>query len=233
MNRRRTIMKKITHIMIISVLMVLFCIESSAGAFAPALAQLLRINTGAEISVVLAGDEKAVGERNIVNVRNVDGGVLYEKISELAAEGGDMYPYLSGVNAMFEVSDSAGVRKVKLTGMMVDNRKLDNKKTYTIALSQAADAYFEDCEKVASYSADNGLLYNYVEGFAPYDENEQQEEAASEQTPALEKQDIEEKNVIQKQGDILMLTIAILMVVLVIYLYMRKKKKQNDDGKNC
>ncbi len=220
-------MKKIKHTIIITVLAMFFCIQAAAGTFAPSLAQLLRINTGAEISVVLASDEADVKDKNIVSVRNIDGGVLYEKVGELVLEGGDAYPYLSGVNVSFEVSDSAGVRKVKLTGMTTEEGKLDMKKTYMVALSQAADVYFEDCEKVASYSADNGLLYNYVNGFAPYDESggeSTENEGAAPTEPAGG--DADGKDVMAKQGDMLILTVTIFAIVLVIYLFIRKKKKQ-------
>lgn len=216
-------MRKIKTAIIITIFLLLFCFQASAGAFAPSFAQILRINTGAQISVVLASDEAEAqnGQGGIISVREIGADVFYERISDLIAEGEQNYPYISGADVLIEITDANGVRKEKLTAIKMQDTSLEEEKIYTVALSKMADKHFEDCEKTMAYSADNELLYRYITGFGQHDESvqEQNAETASENIAQSGEVDY-----LAKQGNTLLVTITILAIVILIYIYARKKK---------
>lgn len=218
-------MKKFTLAIITATILALSLTCAYAGEFLPSFAQLIRTNTGAEISVALASDESAAqsGTNSKITLRKVSGEYLYDKVSALIALSGNEYPYLSGADLSLEASSSSGVRSEKLTAMTIGGKAVDLGKAYTVALSANADTYFEECEKTAVYTADVAQLYNSIVSITPYNENESQDTAS--QAPDTANAESEGQSIISRQSDILMLTLTILMIALVLYLYLRAKKK--------
>lgn len=225
-------MKKFILTAITAALLTLSLTCAYAGDFLSSFVQLIRTNTGAEISVALSSDEAAAqnGTNGKITLRKVSGEYLYGRIAELVAAGGSEYPSLSGADLSLEASSSSGVRSERLTAMTIDGGKLNQNKLYTVALSANADTYFEECEKTAVYTADTAQLYNGIVGIAPYDESEAQD--ISPQTADSTAGDTSEgQSIISRQSDILMLTLTILMIALVLYLYLRAKKKREQTDK--
>lgn len=225
-------MKKFTLAIITATLLALSLTCAYAGEFLPSFAQLIRTNTGAEISVALASDEAAAqsGTNDKITLRKVSGEYLYGKISALIALSGNEYPCLSGADLSLEASSTSGVRSEKLTAMTIGGKDVDLDKSYTVALSANADTYFEECEKTAVYTADVTQLYNSIVSIAPYNEGEAQDTAS--QAPDTVNGESEGQSIISRQNDILMLTLTLLMLALVAYLYLRmKKNKESADKK--
>ncbi len=187
--------KKINSIAVLLILSIL----GAAAAFAQdggvtlekaaaVLADSCRIMTDSDFAIVsrTAAQEAAqaqegeASEAGTVYVKRLRGQEIYDLISQKIAEGGDSYPYFSGVSVVTRTqSGSGGMRSEQLEELYVGEEPLDLSASYTVALSGDYAAAYEAGETLAAYQPDGALLGKYLASYQTGSDGTQQAGAAS------------------------------------------------------
>lgn len=202
---------------------------------AAVLADSYRIMTNSDIALVSDASVRAAyladaadTELRRVYVKKLTGQDVFDLISTKITEGGNGYPFFSGLRAETKmVSGDGGVRSESLEGLYVAQTSIDFEAKYTVALSGDYAAAYEAVETEAAYQPDNSLLGSYLLSFG-----EAADESESAVTQEPDSASASNQNdgiaILHNQTTILSSALVLVAIALAIYLIIWRKKKKDD-----
>ena len=202
---------------------------------AAVLADSYRIMTNSDIALVSDASVRAAyladaadTELRRVYVKKLTGQDVFDLISTKTTEGGNSYPFFSGLRAETKmVSGDGGVRSESLEGLYVAQTPIDFEAKYTVALSGDYAAAYEAVETEAAYQPDNSLLGSYLLSFG-----EAADESESAVTQEPDSASAPNQNdgiaILHNQTTILSSALVLVAIALAIYLIIWRKKKKDD-----
>ncbi len=207
---------------------------------AAVLADSCRIMTDSDFAIVsrtaaqevAQAQDGAASEAGTMYVKRLPGQEVYDLISQKIAEGGDSYPYFSGISAVTRTqSGSGGLRSEQLEELYVGEEPLDLAASYAVALSGDYAAAYEAGETLASYQPDGALLGKYLASYETGSGGTQQAGTASAEDDGPGTGD--GAAMLQNQTPILLTAMSLLVIALAVYVILwQKKKKQDDENKS-
>lgn len=209
--------------------------EQTLQKTAVVLADSYRIMTNSDIALVSDASVRAAYSADVtdaelkrVYVKKLTGQDVFDLISTKVAEGGDSYPFFSGLRAETKtVSSDSGVRSESLEGLYVAQTPIDFEAKYTVALSGDYAAAYEAVETEAAYQPDSTQLGSYLLSFGDT-VNETEAAGAEEQDSTATSNQNDGIAILHNQTTILSSALVLVAIVLAIYLIIWRKKKKDD-----
>ena len=210
--------------------------EQTLQKMAVVLADSYRIMTNSDIALVSDASVRAAYAADVVDaelkrvyVKKLTGQDVFDLISTKVAEGGDGYPFFSGLRAETKtVSSDGGVRSESLEGLYVAQTPIDFEAKYTVALSGDYAAAYEAAETEAVYQPDSTQLGRYLLSFGDNTVNETEAAGATAQDSAATSNQNDGIAILHNQTTILSSALVLVAIALAIYLIIWRKKKKED-----
>ena len=238
-------MKKRINSIVLLLVLSMFC---AGAAFAQSgdiplektaavLADTCRIMTDSDFAIVsrTAAQEAAetqdegTEKAGTVIVKRLSGQEIYDLIRKKIAEGGDAYPYFSGISAVTRTqTGSGGMRSEQLEELYAGEELLDSAENYSVALSGDYAAEYESKETLAEYRPEIALLGKYLSSYQTEGDSVQQTGTASSNGDGPGTGD--GAAILHNQTTILLSALSLVAIALAIYLIVWRKKKRQDDG---
>ena len=239
-------MKKRINSIVLLLALSMFCtvaVSAQSGDIektAAVLADTCRIMTDSDFAIVsrTAAQEAAetqdegTEKAGTVIVKRLSGQEVYDLIRKKIAEGGDAYPYFSGISAVTRTqTGNGGMRSEQLEEPYAGEELLDSAANYSVALSGDYAAEYESKETLAEYRSETALLGKYLSSYQTGGDSVQQNGTASSDGDGPGTGD--GAAILHNQTTILLSALSLVAIALAIYLIVwRKKKRQDDENKS-
>lgn len=236
-------MKKRINSIVLLLVLSMFCtaaVSAQSGDIplektAAVLADTCRIMTDSDFAIVSRTAAREAAETQdegtekagTVIVKRLSGQEVYDLIGKKIAEGGDAYPYFSGISAVTRTqTGNGGMRSEQLEELYAGEELLDSAANYSVALSGDYAAEYESKETLAEYRSETALLGKYLSSYQTGGDSVQQAGTAFSDGPGTG----DGAAILHNQTTILLSALSLVAIALAIYLIVWRKKKRQDDG---
>lgn len=157
---------------------------------------------------------------------------IYDLLSTKVEQGGEEYPYYSGLQVEIKSLLDSGKRHERVEGVYVNGSPIDFEAKYWVGLSEDYASGYEMYETEASFTPDHAYLRQFIASIfdtVKWGEVEKTDlQTVPEATPEAAKDNgaADGKAIVQNQSTILFGALGLLLVTLLLYLILRRKKKK-------